>query len=699
MINNISSLSSPTSGGSSPSGVDSSDTQLPFTLPVFDPTPFFQAKASPTQLPSRLQAFDPTPLFQANASPELDQFSIQQSHYLPPATEKGVVLLDNGTEEIQRQLRSLSADSKMAKRFAQIEKLFKTATAPTLQYMNIGQSLACGEHINSQIMSKIKETEEKRAQGILEILRRFKEDQGPEVNAIKASKYEALLRTSLQFIDKEIDNLLEDLKSCSPADLRLLELVVAIYQSNLLRSQSTRGELSHLEDVRQKYTIDLLCNLEQVATLAENSNLIIQPRLRSFIFGLCHALYTQNDMKGENEALLKMFTEGRKKSGDLLTDLAHVREKINKAPDEWKTWKLNLISKSLKDHFDLGFDPLKAGNPPQRLNGVHFGDNHVLNIIGMGSPTIQPTLGGRAVINPIFRGYLHALVERGEIHIYVSNQKATGEKDRNDPIMELQDEPAFSDCFYAITCSKNSHFYEGHGPDDLASFKAELHKQFFEYDRYKSGCYIPEKLKTELRLSEKSQAIIDIIGKELLGITDEKATLTPQQKKFYIDTYYSLLILSIVLAKKVDNINFTCKDGIDRGMESLAEFLMMLIFVLGLEEEAFDTLNETLNTRAWWVRKRAIIEERINRFLSDAGVLLDPDKKEHLRAAYRDIFDLIFKQFGFTNFTVESLPLPRTSPAEAAAATRAATAAAAAAAAAAFGPSTIAAATAPASTI
>lgn len=345
---------------------------------------------------------------------------------------------------------------------------------------------------------------------------------------------------------------------------------------------------------------------------------------------VCYDLFTKNDLSAATKRLFAMFDGMGTYANTLLEDLKNCKSAIDGASDDLKILPSHRIAASVRDHFDCNFDPAEMGNPHQIFRGWDFFQG-TLKVIAMGSPTIQglywPFTVNTAKVDPLFKGYLTELQKRGEKHLYCSFQDARGsESARNDPLMKFGDH---SEQLIAMTCSKNSPFYEGHDhAEDREDFKKQVHEQFYGLDCSQSGCYIPPKLDLE----EKSPRLIHLLADLLFS---EKSTLN--ERKALIDFYYALMISSSAYEGKVSYMNFTCKDAIDRGMEALAEFCLLWFSVKGEEMDAphmQKIFREILFSRAYWVRKRSMLDVRFDRFNTNAEVWLEKWKDHEKRGRF-----------------------------------------------------------------
>lgn len=353
---------------------------------------------------------------------------------------------------------------------------------------------------------------------------------------------------------------------------------------------------------------------------------------------VCYDLFTKNDLSEATKRLFSMFEGMRTYANTLLEDLKNCKSAIDGAPDVQKIPATHRIAASVRDHFDWNFDPAEKGNPHQRFRGWDF-FNGSLRVIAMGSPTIQgpywPLSANPAQVDPLFKGYLAELSVKGEKHLYISFQDARGsESDRNDPLMKFGDD---SDQLIAMTCSKNSPFYEGcDHAEDLEQFKKQVHEQFYGMDCIQSGCYVSSRVNLESKSPQMIALLADLLLSEVPALNERKAL---------IDFYYALMISCSAHEGKVQYMNFTCKDAIDRGMEALAEFCLLWFSVNDVDMDALktkDIFREILFSRAYWVRKRAILDVRFDRFINNAAVWQEKWKDEAKRSRFlRGLKELI----------------------------------------------------------
>lgn len=356
---------------------------------------------------------------------------------------------------------------------------------------------------------------------------------------------------------------------------------------------------------------------------------------------VCYALYTQNDLSSANTELLGLLgVKPPTGEGNLYDKLRDANAAVNKAPSTVTTMPWNRAARSIKDALGIYFSPIQAGNPPQKMFTMDINGSKV-EILGFGSPTRQNT-NAEAAIDPLFTGYLNHLQRHGMKHLYVSNQNALNEENmRNKEIMALAEK--YPNTLFVMTQNKNTKFYnsshaEGTVVRSADGLKRLLHKHFFVEDIVKHGCGVDKNIQDKRELEQFANRALEEIHDRLF---DHKKELTKEEEKLFIEMYYNLLTLELLKSEGINYVNFTCKDGIDRGMGSLAWLVMLVEFANGRKENNPITegmLQNTFFTRAFWTRKRNIIHERFLRPIEDMETLekLDPDfsKTRHILAPF-----------------------------------------------------------------
>lgn len=383
----------------------------------------------------------------------------------------------------------------------------------------------------------------------------------------------------------------------------------------------------HLPEKVDVYNLEYL---DAIRRVYENTLEMLRVGNNPEYHKVCSDLYTQTDLSQENTNLLSLLRVQSMAGGtdiwDYLRQVCHI---LNHAPAELTTAPINRWARSALDWRGLNFSPLNAGNPPQDLVHLRFGEQSI-KVLGMGSPTLQGWNPYPASIDPIFKNHLLHLQGLGQRHFYVSNQNHKDEQVRNREIMNLQE--MYPEAFVAITCAKNTSFYKGNGPDEKALFETELYNQFFVYPVEQSGCYLPPRLRNSPEFQSWAKATVGAISAAFFTVEEK---LNVEERKFFIELFYNCLTLKVMIEEKISYINFTCKDGIDRGMGSLGWFLFLLLKNAKLESspDAVKLFLEVFFTRAFWTRKRNIIEERFLRVAEDMHTWshLDPSGEKARR--------------------------------------------------------------------
>lgn len=419
---------------------------------------------------------------------------------------------------------------------------------------------------------------------------------------VKAMKYRALMQT--------LNNSFKELRL---PYFEIQEEPDPLLQLNHLRETF---EVSALTLIRSKVTSALLDPKDEVSKR---------------YFKVCFELYTQNSLEEANQALLNSLFSlpAAAEGGDIVKKVSSANNLVAMIDNSKTALPPARWFRSIVDDIGSYFSPIGNGNPPQKMFELLLGGPEKAVILGCGSPTIQELDPRNAQVDPLFIGYLEYLrsCENKKKHFFISNQNGRDKEQwRNRHIMKLQEE--YADVFLAITQTKNGSFYKGQPEDmkvDAQILIRDLHCKFFNSTIEESGCFLPDSLKKDAAFDEWSREVLSAILREYFA---ETPFLSQQEQKLIVELYYAMQILKIAQDQHISFLNLTCKDGIDRGMGSLA-WLLILIQTYHRQDESKDTeemLRRILFTRAYWTRKRNIIMERLMRVLDDVSTLrqLDP---------------------------------------------------------------------------
>lgn len=164
------------------------------------------------------------------------------------------------------------------------------------------------------------------------------------------------------------------------------------------------------------------------------------------------------------------------------------------------------------------------------------------------------------------------------------------------------------------------------------SFKDELVAQMFTRPTQETGNYIAKDLVKQLDLIAWSKNMIDQTHKIMFG---GRATLTLEERRIFIRLFYRNLNQKVLIDTRANSENKSCKDRIDRGAATEAEDFAYTAILNGCmnHPRVIEFFQMFLFTRAIIVRKRAIIEERLERTIETTKFMLDhQDELKQLQA-------------------------------------------------------------------
>ncbi len=515
----------------------------------------------------------------------------------------------------------------------------------------------------------------------------------PKVLKWKIERYEAILQ-SLQvnyneYFNSELNMSFAELaewagKENFPAGLKELNSIFALFAQDLKNIDENRLNKSYLNETRDKYN-QFILSLRAAADWASAHQYSENQLHREWARRIDHLsfiLYTSTDLNNQCEQIMNEIAPNFDGNEELtITEqIQFIQDAIVNAPAEMKMPRLHSWLNSAKGEFNSCcgqfFDPNTQSNPihvffEKEINDC--GDIYRVKNLAFGSPTQQTHKG--PIIVPEMRSAMRHYEKNGLKHLYINNQNHIPvpsvkffkgcESPRCRAIHSLNEN--FSNTFYAITLSQNSHFHKtGYGKNELrtqnpsaVSFKTTLLQEVFDLAPEVSGNSIPESVREVFR--EKNEGLeLREWSKELANKIHEtafndKADLTQLERRIFIRLFYRHLVQKILLTIKPYSYNESCKDRIDRGAASDAEeFARMMIAAetlndqnLDIEEfdnlmaaEAIDDL-ETENydqvlvkflklmlfVRAFIVRKREPIDERVERLIETLQFMLENRNK------------------------------------------------------------------------
>lgn len=392
---------------------------------------------------------------------------------------------------------------------------------------------------------------------------------------------------------------------------------------------------------------------------------------------VCYVLFTKVDTQGftadvtERMARKGGYERSSHPPSDSLERLEEVvnqseafNEAVEKADSKAKIDLPSKVLSSVRGDFALqDFDPLiSGGNPPnikfQLSKGV--GDKNPVTCIRMPSPT----KGNQ--VNPLFKGYLRALQQKGEKHTMVSLQNRKGfhrraaidrakgavgfahEMRRARALEGLSKDPEFKDVITVFTLDKNSKFYSQQDRPELQvakEFKTDFLNRLFAVEG--GGFCLPEEWKGR-------EEIVRAINGVHRAVFDWSPALTREQIRDFIEITYDIFVDIWVDDTDCTFYNESCKDCIDRGAG--ANYLKAAVKLLSelrraetpeqkkAVNEKIDRLLLKMDEDALWARKRGALPERIERAKSAVMCLIElarekPEKFAELEELYR--FDTV----------------------------------------------------------
>lgn len=405
------------------------------------------------------------------------------------------------------------------------------------------------------------------------------------------------------------------------------------------------------------------------------------------VFAICHQFFTQANLKDEYTKTLNTFYDLNSitKESSLTATIKEAYEGIQKADSCRKTPVQDSIFKSLKGHLNITFNGWYAGNPVSQWFKMTV-DKHTIDMLAFGSPTNENS-PSQANILQCFIAAMKEYENNKKTHLYVSLQNMIppveesdwsswfgwtkgwfktilggDETNRIKALMKVEDECS---ALYFMNLSMNSTFYKhpvSKGKVDILNnadnFKKKLFAEIFTTDSSASGNYISKKVRDaykEATKSEENKEGVDIekwaaatikIIHENLFIHDKdhtfagtpKSDLTEQERQSFIEIFYELLTSEVAQKLKVNSMNESCKDDIDRGIVRSALKFIMDGIANGLENDPEFIKNCTVivNSRALNARQREIIHERLERILQTTDFALK--NKDGLKNVYKALW-------------------------------------------------------------
>ncbi len=265
------------------------------------------------------------------------------------------------------------------------------------------------------------------------------------------------------------------------------------------------------------------------------------------------------------------------------------------------------------DEFILkrNFDSHKYNLPSLLYTLPFFGKEGLkkVKMIRMASPTRESWIEKPHVVEE-FKGFLSYLKRHDKKHLYINKQKTWGEEGkRSDKIIELELE---YDNFFCVCLPSDGDFYLQTGRFENVQ-QVEIFKPLFcrmLRGKINSGYYhIPKAWREDHDFCVGLNRVIDDV--HALYFENKKELLTTERKLF-IDLAYTHLIVYFLQFSKVDSVNITCRDGIDRAGCEQSKLLHYFHIALGIENEteSYEELQYLLHLPVYLAKSRPIVPER-----------------------------------------------------------------------------------------
>ncbi|HEV8051731.1 MAG TPA: hypothetical protein VGP47_04490 [Parachlamydiaceae bacterium] len=283
------------------------------------------------------------------------------------------------------------------------------------------------------------------------------------------------------------------------------------------------------------------------------------------------------------------------------------------------SFEVNL--KKLLGHINVNFDPHLQGNIPYVFDTLNFGTKNV-RLMRIGTPTIEGYTQ-KALINEEFRGYLQHCATNHKIHLYITLQndkiKYTNvfkgdvggdETGRNQAIKEPQIE--FPLNYFTVVLAHDSNFYKQVDAQGKPLANQNAHEFLTQFTKEllgdNTGFYFPKVWKNDPVFGNNVYSLLKFVLEVFFDNINE---LTRQEKQDFIQIFYSNLSLFLISYSKADNVNITCKDGIDRAGMLNSLLLKLVMMIEGrVDDEVSQRIHKVLtHSAAFWTKSQAIISK------------------------------------------------------------------------------------------
>lgn len=257
------------------------------------------------------------------------------------------------------------------------------------------------------------------------------------------------------------------------------------------------------------------------------------------------------------------------------------------------------------------FDPHKYNHPFLLYTLAFYRKGKIckLKMVRMGSPT-KEAWGKRPEVIEEFKGFLMQLKRENKSHLYINKQRTWGTEGlRSHSICKLEAE---FDNFFCLSLPSDGAFYLQSAPyqanDNAADFKNHFYKILI--GEKASGYYhIPVKWLADETFLSGLQQVLNFVHEYYFK---NKEVLSVKERRFFIDHFYTQLILFCLQYKEIQSINITCRDGIDRAGCEQTKLLYFLQLSLGVEDELESKIQRQflVHIPPYLAKNRPMVKER-----------------------------------------------------------------------------------------
>lgn len=403
----------------------------------------------------------------------------------------------------------------------------------------------------------------------------------------------------------------------------IMGLMLASHRTNRITNHPSKCCLDYYKDF-QYYLYKTLQSKEYHKYLEYNSN--ENNSLVHSILDLIHALCKSYIMHfGNYQEVVPFIHEWISKkefdsfySKDFISkELINLYYSVKKNLKSYSHMPLKLILHDIEKGEANYYAPLKQGNYSFQLYSIYFQDKKCMNL-QMAGPVHQDYIDNSS-IDEVFLGYLRS-IQRDQLlkkHLIVNLQDRTHwrESARSRAIENLEKDLSNNKYLNVITLPMDTDFYHQSSlysnNDNFESF----------YDQFKmhikdpsSGFYFSEEIKNSIFPS-----FCNDLGCAIHRVFfNDKAILSIEERKCFIDIYYFFLIIKVLELTHSDVFNLSCKDATDLGGSLNLIFFTLLKYLNNshFNKGDLDLIFYFIFGKPMIHRERLLFKERAERYFN-----------------------------------------------------------------------------------